>query len=326
MLANQLIPTFLSGIDDPCIRVCLRCMEAIKHDGESVEQEDLEEFEQPLMVKLAAYVQSGNSAAQRETETFIAVVAGQIEDGFAPYYSDLMPVSKQIILATLHNVGLPPTVNTLGVLLFLGLPWNLGKAEVLQAFGLVAVCRSCTFINTLSLSAVATHGKLVGGSSYCLISRSIGLRFYPTSWPNSMGAAMYLMGTVEAWEVAFPDAQLLEAGTVSYVRVTGYLIRAVAFVVVSLGVKFETHAVTGFLIIALLTILCMFLGCLIGPVEGVGTRGTFEVMCRYMMLLRQSMFPGRVRLEDTSPTASALAMMESSWLSQQTPGSTSGPP
>ena len=55
----------------------------------------------------------------------------------------------------------------------------------------------------------------MGGGSYFFISRSlgpalgagVGLCFYIA---NSIGAAMYFTGTVEAWEIAFPDAQILE--------------------------------------------------------------------------------------------------------------------
>eukprot|EP00913_Durusdinium_trenchii_P019742 g18558.t1 len=35
--------------------------------------------------------------------TFIAVIAGQVDDAFAPYYGHLMPVLKQVIQNTLHK-------------------------------------------------------------------------------------------------------------------------------------------------------------------------------------------------------------------------------
>lgn len=180
------------------------------------------------------------------------------------------------------GVIFPTAANILGVLLFLRLPWIVGKAGVLQAFGLVAVCCCCTFITTLSLSAVATNGKILGGGSYFLIARSmgpalgagVGLCFYMA---NSVGAAMYFMGTVEAWEYAFPDVQLMDVGTVNNIRVTGFLILVVALVLVSLGIKIVTRAGSVFLVIVLFSIFCMFLGCLIGPVDGVSTSATYNV-------------------------------------------------
>ncbi|CAE8634646.1 unnamed protein product [Polarella glacialis] len=99
-----LCPEFLKGLDDPCNRVSLRAMEAFQHFGENVEREDLEPFVQPFMEKLGARLQSGNALNQKKAITFIAVIAGQVDDSFAPYYAPLMPVLKQVIQSTLHKV------------------------------------------------------------------------------------------------------------------------------------------------------------------------------------------------------------------------------
>lgn len=99
----QVLPCFVQGLDDQCARVCLKCMEAFHHYGENVERENLEPFVQALMPKVGAKLQSGK-AFQKSAITYIAVVAGQIEDAFAPFYPELMPVLKQIIASTLHQV------------------------------------------------------------------------------------------------------------------------------------------------------------------------------------------------------------------------------
>mmetsp|Transcript_26497 Transcript_26497/g.83044 ORF Transcript_26497/g.83044 Transcript_26497/m.83044 type:complete len:509 (+) Transcript_26497:2-1528(+) len=102
-LAQQLLPEFLAALDDPCQRVGARSMEAFQLYGQAVEREVLEPFVQPLMEKLGKKLQSSKLATQRHAVTFIAVIAGQVEDGFAPYYGQLMPVLKQLISAVLHN-------------------------------------------------------------------------------------------------------------------------------------------------------------------------------------------------------------------------------
>merc|ERR1719329_1464052 len=61
-------------------------------------------------------------------------------------------------LGTVMGVVFPCTANILGVLLFLRLPWIVGKAGILNGFFLVFVCCCCTFVTTLSLSAIATNG------------------------------------------------------------------------------------------------------------------------------------------------------------------------
>ncbi|CAE7246180.1 Ipo5 [Symbiodinium sp. CCMP2456] len=77
-------------------------MEAFQHFGESVEREDLEPFVQPMMEKLGSKLQ-GNVKRQKKAITFIAVIAGQVDDAFAPYYGHLMPLLKQVIENTLHK-------------------------------------------------------------------------------------------------------------------------------------------------------------------------------------------------------------------------------
>jgi amino acid transporter len=168
---------------------------------------------------------------------------------------------------TVMGVIFPCTANILGVLLFLRLPWIVGKAGVLQGLLLVAVCCLCTFITTLSLSAVATNGKILGGGSYYLISRSlgpavgagVGLCFYMA---NSIGAAMYFMGTVEAWEIAMPNAQIIGVGDINNIRVTAFCLLGAALLFVAGGVKLVSRLGTVFLFIVFLVIACMYIGCL----------------------------------------------------------------
>jgi len=99
----KLLPEFVQAMDDACVRVQLRSMEAFQHYGESVEREDLEPFMQPLMERLGQLLQ-GKVVLQKKAITFIAVLTGQLEDAFAPYYGPLMPILKQVIQATLHKV------------------------------------------------------------------------------------------------------------------------------------------------------------------------------------------------------------------------------
>lgn len=100
---KHLLPEFISAMDDACDRVSLRSMEAFQHYGECVEREDLEPFVQALMERLGKKMQT-STIFQKKSITFIAVIARQLEDGFAPYYPAIMPVLKQMIQATIHKV------------------------------------------------------------------------------------------------------------------------------------------------------------------------------------------------------------------------------
>ncbi|CAE7550458.1 SLC12A5 [Symbiodinium pilosum] len=169
-----------------------------------------------------------------------------------------------------QGVIFPCMGNILGVILFLRGPWIVGKGGILEAFGVGLVCCTCTFLTTLSLSAIATNGKIAGGGAYYLISRSlgpalgagVGLCFYMA---NSIGAAMYFMGCVEAWEIAQPQYQIGEIGDLNNVRMTGYVILVFAVVIIFGGIKYVSRLGTVFLMVVLFVILCMYVGCLMGP-------------------------------------------------------------
>jgi len=100
---TQIMPEFLLGLDDVCERVSVHCMEAFQHYGESVEREELEPYVEPLMTKLSQKMQQ-NLSSQKKAITFIAVIAGQVNDAFAPYYEALMPILKQVVARTLHQI------------------------------------------------------------------------------------------------------------------------------------------------------------------------------------------------------------------------------
>ncbi|VDK26642.1 unnamed protein product, partial [Taenia asiatica] len=111
-------------------------------------------------------------------------------------------------LGTFLGVFLPCIQNIFGVLLFVRMPWIAGVAGGLQFFLMVGFCCLCTTITTLSMSAIATNGKVPAGGSYFMISRSIGPEFGGAVGilfylGTSMAAAMYLVGSVEVFLVGF---------------------------------------------------------------------------------------------------------------------------
>jgi potassium/chloride transporter 9 len=82
------------------------------------------------------------------------------------------------------------------LLLFVLLPYPLpsfiqivGEAGVLGALGMVSICLCITFPTALSMSAIATNGKIKGGGSYHMISRCLGPDF-----GGAIGILFYLGG------------------------------------------------------------------------------------------------------------------------------------
>ncbi|CAK8998845.1 unnamed protein product [Durusdinium trenchii] len=81
------------------------------------------------------------------------------------------------------------------------------------------------------------------------------------------GKSLQITG-VEAWEVAQPNYQLGEIGDLNNVRFTGYLILVFAVFIIFGGIKYVSRLGTLFLMVVLFVILCMYVGCLMGPTDG----------------------------------------------------------
>jgi len=170
---------------------------------------------------------------------------------------------------TLMGVIFPCMANILGVLLFLRGPWIVGLAGIGEAALLVFICCLCTFITALSLSAVSTNGKMKGGGSYFLISRSLGPSLgagvgFCFFLANSLGAAMYILGCVEAWEVAQPAYQLSD-NMLNNRRFMGWILLGVSIFLVAVGINVVSKLGTGLLFVVLGVILSMYIGLLGGP-------------------------------------------------------------
>eukprot|EP01083_Nonionella_stella_P200835 735122_1 len=68
-------------------------------------------------------------------------------------------------------------LNIFGVIMFLRMGWMVGQSGILLSITIILLCSSVTFITTLSMSAIATNGRIEGGGLYYMISRSLGPSF-----------------------------------------------------------------------------------------------------------------------------------------------------
>jgi potassium/chloride transporter 9 len=105
-------------------------------------------------------------------------------------------------LGTFQGVYVPCMLSIIGVILFLRLGWAVGQAGVLGVIAMFGIGGAMAFLTDLSLSAMATNGRVAGGGTYYLLSRSvgpelggaIGIIFYCA---NTIGIAFYMTGFSE---------------------------------------------------------------------------------------------------------------------------------
>ncbi|XP_015688344.1 cation-chloride cotransporter 2 isoform X2 [Oryza brachyantha] len=196
-------------------------------------------------------------------------------------------------LGTMMGVFVPCLQNILGIIYYIRFTWIVGMGGIWQSLVLVIFCGSCTFLTTISLSAIATNGAMKGGGPYYLIGRalgpevgvSIGLCFF---LGNAVAGAMYVLGAVETFLDAVPSAgffqesvtvvsNVLVNGTTNRSATTistpslhdlqlyGIIITILLCFVVFGGVKIINKVAPAFLVPVLLSIMCIFIGIFIAP-------------------------------------------------------------
>jgi len=173
-------------------------------------------------------------------------------------------------LGTLMGVFVPCLQNILGVILFIRLSWIVGQAGVGQALLVVGMCCLCTFLTSLSLSAIATNGEIKGGGPYFLIGHSlgpevgvsIGLCFY---LGTSVAAAMYILGAVETIlhslkEIRIYTAQDAVAPSVEDYQIYGTIITILVALIVCSGMQRLSKIAPVFLAPVLVSVFCIWIG------------------------------------------------------------------
>ncbi|XP_018655255.1 putative solute carrier family 12, k-cl cotransporter [Schistosoma mansoni] len=174
-------------------------------------------------------------------------------------------------LGTILGVFLPCCQNIFGILLFVRVGWITGVAGAFQTFLIVLLCCSCTMLTALSMSAIATNGKVPAGGSYFMISRSIGpafggavgILFY---LGTTIASAMYLVGAVEVFlKYIFPQASLFgditsDAALFNNTRVYGTILLFTVMCCVFMGIRFVSRFAAVSLAAVLISILCVYLG------------------------------------------------------------------
>ncbi|XP_049382693.1 cation-chloride cotransporter 1 isoform X1 [Solanum stenotomum] len=185
---------------------------------------------------------------------------------------------------TLMGVFVPCLQNIMGIIYYIRFSWIVGMAGIGESLLLVAFCGSCTFLTTISLSAIATNGAMKGGGPYYLIGRalgpevgvSIGLCFF---LGNAVAGAMYVLGAVETFLDAVPAAGILRE-TVTRVNGTdiaepitrpslhdlqiyGIVVTILLCFIVFGGVKIINRVAPAFLVPVVFSLVCIFSGILL---------------------------------------------------------------
>uniref|UniRef100_A0A8C1E7P5 Solute carrier family 12 member 3 n=1 Tax=Cyprinus carpio carpio TaxID=630221 RepID=A0A8C1E7P5_CYPCA len=164
-------------------------------------------------------------------------------------------------------------LNIWGVILYLRLPWITAQAGIGLTWIIILVSSSITGITGLSTSAIATNGKVKGGGTYFLISRSLGPELGGSiglifAFANAVAVALMQVGDMEK-DVSMVD-KLNDIRIIGVITVTCLLAISMA------GMEWESKAQVLFFFVIMVSFASYIVGTIIPATPEKQAKGFFS--------------------------------------------------
>ncbi|XP_068584270.1 solute carrier family 12 member 3-like [Cebidichthys violaceus] len=170
-------------------------------------------------------------------------------------------------------------LNIWGVILFLRLSWITSQAGILLTWLIVLMSVMVTSVTALSISAIATNGRVTSGGAYFMISRSLGPEIggpigVVFSFANALACALNTVGFAEVVR------DLLQFGVVMVdsindVRIVGVITVTVLLVISLAGMEWESKAQILFFIVILVSFANFLVGTFLPTTQEKQALGIF---------------------------------------------------
>jgi len=179
--------------------------------------------------------------------------------------------SKAVKMGWIEGVLMRCLLNIWGVMLFLRLSWVVGQAGIIEGFFVVTVCNMITLVTALSMSAVATNGRIASGGVYYMISRALGAEFGGAiglmfTLANSISVATYTLGFVDnlldlIYDVTdFEGIVATRDDRLNDLRIIGAPVIVLLLILAIVGMKWVTRVQKLLLVLLLLAQVDMLVG------------------------------------------------------------------
>uniref|UniRef100_A0A669CGV3 Solute carrier family 12 member 10, tandem duplicate 1 n=1 Tax=Oreochromis niloticus TaxID=8128 RepID=A0A669CGV3_ORENI len=155
-------------------------------------------------------------------------------------------------------------LNIWGVILFLRLSWITSQAGILLTWLIILISVMVTSVTALSISAIATNGRVISGGAYFMISRTLGPEIggpigVVFSFANALACALNTVGFAEV------EFGVVMVDSINDVRIVGVITVTVLLLISLAGMEWESKTQILFFLVLLVSLSNYFVGTFIPP-------------------------------------------------------------
>ncbi|KAI7802364.1 solute carrier family 12 member 3 [Triplophysa rosa] len=172
-------------------------------------------------------------------------------------------------------------LNIWGVILYLRLPWITAQAGIGLTWVIILVSSSITGITGLSTSAIATNGKVKGGGTYFLISRSLGPELGGSiglifAFANAVAVAMHTVGFAETVQALMQESEVSMVDRLNDIRIIGVITVTCLLAISMAGMEWESKAQVMFFFIIMISFASYIVGTITPSTPEKESKGFFS--------------------------------------------------
>uniref|UniRef100_A0AAR2JDY9 Solute carrier family 12 member 3 n=1 Tax=Pygocentrus nattereri TaxID=42514 RepID=A0AAR2JDY9_PYGNA len=172
-------------------------------------------------------------------------------------------------------------LNIWGVILYLRLPWITAQAGIGLTWIIILLSSCITGITGLSTSAIATNGKVRGGGTYFLISRSLGPELGGSiglifAFANAVAVAMHTVGFAETVQALMEENGSRMVDPINDIRIIGVITVTCLLAISLAGMEWESKAQVMFFMVIMVSFANYIVGTIIPASPQKQARGFFS--------------------------------------------------
>uniref|UniRef100_A0A3P9IFR8 Solute carrier family 12 member 3 n=1 Tax=Oryzias latipes TaxID=8090 RepID=A0A3P9IFR8_ORYLA len=172
-------------------------------------------------------------------------------------------------------------LNIWGVILYLRLPWITAQAGIGLTWVIIMLSTCITGITGLSTSAIATNGKVKGGGTYFLISRSLGPELGGSiglifAFANAVAVAMHTVGFAETVTDLMRDNGAVMVDRINDIRIIGIITVTCLLGISMAGMAWESKAQILFFLLIMISFASYIVGTIMPASEEKQAKGFYS--------------------------------------------------